>query len=350
MQMQVNTPGRRALNCGIVFLGRGIMFTYRNVRESMLGMAVCAALAGCGGGSDQAQTSSMGALDLAITDGPIDNATEVVVVFTGIELHRSNGESLSIDFNAPKRINLLALQGGVTSDLTKGAQVPVGTYDWMRLKVLATQNSQGESYIMLNTGAQYPLWIPSGAETGLKLHRPFTVAQGSTTRLAVDFDLRKSVHAPPGLAPNYMLRPTLRLLDQLQVGQLAINVNLATLTAAQLGAGVAIANCKAGLYLFAGATATPDDQDGIATDGIDPVIYRPVVYDGINSAVTVNVPFVEAGTYTVAATCNHNVDVADTNDYNPTATTGQSGFQTMKWTSVNNVAVTVNATTAVSIP
>jgi Domain of unknown function (DUF4382) len=325
---------------------------------STLAALVCVALTltGCGGGSADPGT---GSVNLSLTDAPVDGAAAVVVVFTGIDLHRSDGKLVSLDFGTTsgqantKSIDLIKLQNGVTSDLTRGAAVPAGTYDWMRLKVLADKNSQGESYITLLNGAQYPLWIPSGAETGLKLVRPFTVAQGSTTRLVVDFNLRKSVTAPPGQDPNYLLKPALRLVDELQVGKLTANIDLAALTAAQLGAGAAVSSCKAGLYLFAGATATPDDADADTTDdgGSDPIVYEPIAYDGVNTKVTMTIPFVEAGGYTLAATCNFDVDAAaDTNDFIPTATAGQPGFQTMKWTTVGNVSVTANSTTSVALP
>src|SRR5262245_767805 len=122
----------------------------------------------CGGGGGGASAGS-GAISINLTDAPVDSAMEVVVVFTGVELHRTNGESVSIDFSAPRSIDLIKLQGGVTNALTQDAAIPAGEYDWMRLKVLATRNSQSESYIRLLSGLQYPLWIPSGAESGLKL-------------------------------------------------------------------------------------------------------------------------------------------------------------------------------------
>ncbi len=321
-----------------------------SVRACALGALSLAVLglAACGGGSDG--SSGPGSISINLTDAPIDGASEVVVVFTGIELHQTAGPTTTIDFSAPKSIDLIKLQGGVTSALTQESAVPAGNYDWMRLKVLATKNSQGESYIKLLTGQQYPLWIPSGAETGLKLNRPFTVAQGSITRLVIDFDLRKSITAPPGQDPNYIMRPTLRLLDQLQVGKLSASVNLATLATAQLAAGSPVSACKGGLYLFSGGTATPDDQDGDAADGADPIVYQPLAYDGVNTTVTINIPFVEVGTYTLAATCNFDVDVADTNDYNPSALQGAPGFQTMHWSTVGNVVVSANNTTAVSLP
>lgn len=309
-------------------------------------------LAACGGGGGEVASSaaSSGSISVDLTDGPIDSASEVKIVFTGIELHQASGTTTSIDFSTPKSIDLIKLQGGVTSALTQESAVPAGDYDWMRLKVLASKNSQSESYIKLLSGEQYPLWIPSGSETGLKLVRPFKVAQGSITRLVIDFDLRKSITAPPGQDPNYIMRPTLRLLDQLQIGKLVTTVNLATLATAQLGAQAAVSACKGGLYLFSGGAATPDDQDADAADGADPILYQPLVYDGVNPSVTINLPFVEVGAYTIAATCNFNVDVADTNDYNASAVQGAPGYQTMHWTTVGNVAVSANSTTTISLP
>ena len=307
-------------------------------------------IVGCGGGGGDPPHLASGSLSVSLTDGPIDDASEVIVVFTGIELHQASGETTTVDFSSPKSIDLMKLRQGVTSALTQESAVPAGNYDWMRLKVLASKNSQGQSYIKLLSGQQYPLWIPSGADTGLKLNRPFTVAQGSVTRLVIDFDLRKSITAPPGQDPNYIMRPTLRLLDQLQVGKISATVDLAALAVAQLGAGAPVSGCKAGLYLFSGAAATPDDQDGDATDGADPILYQPLAYDGVNPSVKLDVPFVEAGTYTLAATCNLNVDVADTNDYNASALQGAPGYQTMHWSTVGNVAVTANGTAAVLLP
>jgi hypothetical protein len=313
------------------------------------------ALSGCGGGGGSSDPGT-GSLSVNLTDAPVDGAANVVVVFTGLELHRADGTLVSVDFGTTngqantKSVDLIKLQSGVTGVLTDGAAVPAGDYQWMRLKVLADKNSQGESYITLLNGAQYPLYIPSGAETGLKLVRPFTVAQGSTTRLIIDFDLRKSVVAPPGQDPNYMLKPALRLMDQLQVGKLTANVDLAALTSAQLGSSASISSCKAGLYLFSGAAAVPDDADGDSTDGADPIIFMPIVYDGINTNVQVTIPFIEAGSYTVAATCNFDADSPDSNDYVPSATQGQPGYQAMKWTTVGNVSVMTGATATVAVP
>jgi hypothetical protein len=181
-------------------------------RARILGGLVFAVLTlvGCGGGDSGSPLT--GALSINLTDAPVDGAAEVVVVFTGVELHRADGEMLSIDFGAStKSIDLIKLQDGVTSALTQNAAVPAGNYDWMRLKVLASKNSQGESYIKLLSGQQYPLWIPSGSETGLKLVRSFTVARAaprassSTSTCAVDPGFHQGkirIHHAPGIAPD----------------------------------------------------------------------------------------------------------------------------------------------------
>jgi hypothetical protein len=327
----------------------------RSVHSFLAPIAIataCVLLAACGGGSGSG--GATGSMTLAVTDSPVDSADAVVVVFTGVELKPVNSSSVNVDFASPKSIDLLALQGGRTTDLFENQSVPAGDYEWMRLKVVTDPTANDASYIVVD-GETHNLTIPSGAETGLKLVRGFTVAQGSTTGFVIDFDLRKSIVAAPGQAPDYFLRPALRLLDEMQVGTIDGTVHVAALAAAQLTAGAPVTDCHAGLYLFPGATATPDDFDrDLSTDddgAVDPIYLQPVAYDGVETDVSYSIPFVEAGqSYTLAATCDFEKDGMDTNDYRPNAEQGEDGYQTMRWTAVNNVAVTAGTTTTVSVP
>jgi len=325
-----------------------------------LALACAAVLAACGGGSsDPAPSSTTGTLNLKITDSPVDSAAEVVVVFTGVELKPKDGAPFSLDVVCPvpatdnckngrKYIDLLELQNGVTDDLLRNRSLEAGAYEWMRLKVLAGMNQQDGSYIKLLSGAQYPLFIPSGSETGLKLVRPFVVAQGGVTRLVVDFDVRKSVIAPPGLAPNYLLKPTLRLMDELETGTIEGTVTLAGLAAEQ-----DVETCDAGVYLFAGHDAEPDDMDG---GDVDPILYRKLEADAVDPLVASYMfPFLEAGVergkYTVAFTCDFGVDAApDVSEYDPKAAEGQAGYQTMKWTQTNATVGAAGETVVVDFP
>lgn len=308
------------------------------------------ALQACGGGSSEGAVTETGRLSLRIGDAPVDGATEVVVVFTGVELH-TVGETRTIDFAAPREIDLLAYQNGATVSLLEDLVVDAGTYQWLRLKVIAEQNRNDGSYILFESGQQFPLFIPSGSETGLKINRPFRVAAGGITRLVADFDLRKSIIAPPGLSPNYLLKPVLRLMDVLEIGDITGTVDLAALAALQLGAGAGAADCDGGIYLFNGATATPDDMDSDAADAPDPVVFNPLAFDGLETVVPYQFAMVEAGTYTVAATCDFAVDAStEESEYDPGAASGEPGFETMRWTVVNSVVVAPDATVVVNLP
>jgi hypothetical protein len=332
-------------------------------------LALTASLAACGGGGGAPSAPTTGQLNLKIGDAPVDGASHVYIVFTGVELQSASGARVNIDF-PQKEIDVLAYQNGATAELLRGEEVPAGDYNWMRLKVIAVKNQNDGSRIVFPDTA-YPLYIPSGAETGLKLNRPFRVAAGGVTRMVADFDLRKSILKPKGQDPNYVLKPVLRLMDEMQTGTLDGIVNLRTMTDEQLGtvAGTngpeprPITDCKAGVYVFEwtaeGQAATPDDADGdgVNDGGSDPLLYFPVTWDGVNDTVSFTVAYLATGHYTVAATCNYDADVSpDTNEYWPdpgldsgTPPANEAIYDTMKWSTVDDVVISANQTTSVAL-
>jgi hypothetical protein len=274
-----------------------------------------ALLAGCGGGggSDGAKT---GTLRLGLTDAPVDQADAVVVQFTGVELKPAGGAAFSRDFATPKTLDVLALQGTTRALLLDGESVPAGEYEWMRLKVNADPAVR-DSYVTIG-GQECEMRIPSGAETGLKLVRGFTVGVGTITDFTIDFDLRKSVVQPPGQRADatscngqmYMLKPALRLVDNLQVGTISGTIDASLQTTASCVASTA----KPGsVYLFGPVASTdatptvPDDVDGIAADGADPIATALVNPD----TSTYTIGFVPAGRYVVAYTCDADDSTVD---------------------------------------
>lgn len=312
-------------------------------------MVLLLASAGCSdGSSNDANSTSIapdsGFVTLGITDAPVDDAAEVVVVVTGVELQRGPESTITINFDTPKRIDLLRYRDGASFNLLDNQAVLPGDYQWLRLRITAEQNLQSGSYIKLRDGRQFPLYIPSGAETGLKLSKPFVVAQRVTTRLMIDFDLRKSVVAPPGQSPNWILKPSLRLVDLLEVGALKGTVDIAALALAQQ---TTVANCKPGVYVYEGSSVTPDDMDGVATDGVDPLIYQPLTPAAPGAPVNYSFQFLAAGDYTVAATCQADVDADPTrSEYDPTATVPPGGTPAMKFT-VKSARILKDSTTTV---
>jgi hypothetical protein len=280
----------------------------RFFRISAVSLAA-ALVAACGGGGGAGAQSKTGALTLGITDAPVDVADAVVVQFSGVELKPMDGNAFSIDFAAPKTIDLLALQGTNRATLLDGEQIPAGEYTWMRLKVNADPNVVGDSYITID-GAKCELRIPSGDETGLKLIRGFTIGAGTTTDLTVDFDLRKSVVQPPGQRTSvpvcdgqaFLLKPVLRVVDSLQVGTITGTVDPTLI----------VQVCPAGelgnVYLFGPYTDSdpvpvPDDVDDNDADGSSPITTAMVALDeSSNAAYTIG--FVPTGNYLAAYTCD----------------------------------------------
>jgi hypothetical protein len=143
--------------------------------------------------------------------------------------------------------------------------------------------------------------------------RGFTVGVGSLTDFTVDFNLRKSVLQPPGQTTTvpvcdgqaYVLKPVVRLVDNLDVGTIsgAVDPNLIT---AQCGDSVENGVYPGNVYLFGPVTetylGTPDDYDVVENDanGIDPLTSAMVDPDTFSYTIG----FVPAGDYRVAYTCD----------------------------------------------
>lgn len=56
--------------------------------------------------------------------------------------------------------------------------------------------------------------------------------------------------------------------------------------------------CKAGIYVFSGSDALPDDMDEDAAGGADPLVYRPLVPTASGAVAAYTVHFVAAGAIT----------------------------------------------------
>lgn len=272
------------------------------LRNYLLFSAVALGLTACG--SDD---PSGGTLSLSLTDAPIDGASAVVVQFTGVELQGPSGRQ-SIDFDAPKTIDLLALQGSKSEILMTETDLEAGNYQWIRLKVNAVRDTI-DSYIEFDNGMdQFSMYVPSGAQTGLQLNRPFVIAAGSRTDFTIDFDLRKSVHLPGNANADYVLRPSLRIVDNLEVGTVTGTVAAETLT------NNACLQDNTAVYLFDGNDTAADDIDG---DGVEPVTSANV--DVATGAYEIG--FVQAGLdYTIALTCTANLDDPEVDNANDSVT------------------------------
>ena len=278
------------------------MKTANYLKLASLLFATAALLTGCGGADSDTGT---GKLTLSITDAAVDNAEHVYVQFHGIELQGAGTRTVlyycqdAADASktvvrnaacttaaAPKKIDLLALNSGLSDTLLNEYVLPAGAYNWIRLMV--DTDAVLDSYIVVMGGASHELTIPSGSESGLKLNRGFVVPNNGSADFTIDFDLRKSIHLTG--TGEYKLRPTLRLADNTLAGSIAGSV----------AASIIPSGCSPAVYVFAGSGTTPDDIDGIAPD---PVTTASVKLNSISGEYRYTAAFLEAGNYTVAYTC-----------------------------------------------
>lgn len=273
---------RRALGAGVILAGT-------------------AALAACGGGSSS-DGSGTGSLSLGVTDAPVDSARNVFVEFSSVTLKPADGEPFTVELDEPKQIDLLAQQNGNSELLLENEQVTAGAYDWVRLGV--DLDGSRDTYLVLDDGGEHELEIPSGSQTGLKLVSGFSVRDGGSLDLTIDFDLRKSVVES---ADEYKLKPALRLVNNDEAGEIAVTATDTYVSDNQCGSDPS----RQAVYVFEGGDVTPDDVDGAEPDPVTTVQVRDEDADGTYAGTA---GFLEAGTYTVAYTCDPEDDDPEAED------------------------------------
>lgn len=288
--------------------------------------AMVVILTACGGGggyggSSNSSSYTTGKLSLGLTDAPVDSLQAVVITVTGVTLQPQTGMSKTISFATPKVIDMLQLQNGAVASLLDKEVLTAGNYEWIRLELSA---ASGDLYVQNELGGIVGLRIPSGFETGLKLNSGFVIPQGGVANFTIDFDLRKSVVKPNG-QQDYMLKPSLRLIDNTTVGTLSGSVSPTLLQSACTNSGT-----FAGLvYVFSGSNIVPDDYDAIAPEAI---AAGTVSLDNAGN-YTYKLPFLASGDYTVTYTCSPDDSAKD---------------EVLTFNQTQNVTISTNATTTVN--
>lgn len=285
--------------------------------SAMLGLTACSG--GGGGGNDTGQ------LSLGVTDAPVDDASSVVVQFSGVAFKRAGASAERVQnlSPSPRQLDLLQYQGGRAALLLDGVTLPAGDYEWIRL-IIDNEPAVRDSYVVLTGGQECELRVPSGAESGLKLNRGFTLPADGSVALTIDFDLRKSLHAPPGqqgsaeaCTQGYLLRPTLRIVADAEVGAIAGHVDSALVTD----------GCLPKVYVFSGSGVTPDDIEEASGTDADPLVVASVTVENGSTAYPYRAAFLPPGPYTIAFTCGDDDATAD---------------DTLTFTGTQNVTVQTN--------
>lgn len=149
--------------------------------------------------SKENNNSGTSNLKVKLTDAPAAyDQVNVDIREVRVNLRDDSTGWTSLNTNA-KVYNLLGLQNGVDTLLATGT-VQTGTVQEIRL-ILGPDNT------IVVGGVSFPLTIPSGSESGLKIKAGKNVAAGLDS-LIVDFDAASSIKLEPG---GYKLRPVLRI-------------------------------------------------------------------------------------------------------------------------------------------
>jgi hypothetical protein len=269
-------------------------------------------LAACSSGSDGPGT---GQLSLAVSDAPVQDARQVCIEFTEAEFKKAGSENQLIVFDPPAKIDLLAFQGMNAAPLLIDETLEAGEYQWVRLAVNAPRNGDGGagagmnddeclgdgSYIVTDAGGVHPLYVPSGAESGLQLNRGFTLPVGGEADFVAEFDLMKSIHAPEGQDPAYIMRPVVHLLDRAETGSIAGEVD---------GSLATQPGCMPAVHLFYPDEVPDDNEDDGESDSIDPIASAMVNLQG-NGSYRYEIGPVLTGLYDVTFSCDADDPVAD---------------------------------------
>ncbi len=141
-----------------------------------------------------------GSMTVKMTDAPA-NLVKVNVEVVGFEVNHDKNGWISLPIREGI-YDLLELQNNVNVILADQVAIPVGKINQVRL-VLGTQNS------IQDTIAVYPLKIPSGMETGLKLNVDQVIEPNKTVEIVLDFDVNESIVIDG--TNSYSLKPVLKL-------------------------------------------------------------------------------------------------------------------------------------------
>ncbi|WP_372864103.1 DUF4382 domain-containing protein [Spongiibacter sp.] len=290
------------------------------VTPLVLTIASAALLSACNGSGSSSKSD--GTASFSVTDAPVDNVSAVKVTFSRIDLKpaKEGADIVDIQFDEPVTIdNLLELTGNASAPILDDTRVPAGDYNWIRLYV---EGGFPHSTVTPELGNETDLFIPgqqngnsNGQARFLQLNSGFTVAAGGNSDFTIDFVLRKGLTKPAN-QDYYLLRPAMRLLNNLEVGTISGSVASNVLNhpscVSQEGNGA--------VYLYEGdlsgdSSAAEDYFDSDDATGARPIASADVAQNS-DGSFGFTLGFVEASeqAYSVAYTCEATQDNPESDD------------------------------------
>lgn len=135
-------------------------------------------------------------VQIQLKDFPAELVATADVWISRVYLQGDEGGPVDLfnDPANPRHYDLLTLQDGVVADLTAEEGVPEGRYNQLRLVVDSARVSLAEGVTFRDGTSERTLFVPSGAQTGIKvqLHQDIEAEGGTTTVVLVDMDVSRN--------------------------------------------------------------------------------------------------------------------------------------------------------------
>ncbi len=225
---------------------------------SVLAFAVGLSACGSGGGMAGGATT-MGVVNVSVTDAPTKDFDHVWITVSEVRFHTSNAVSagdpgwLKFPLAAPVTVDLAALANGSLSQVFGNLQLPVGTYQQIRLVLVdesdpltsaaqshgLTWNDQVDWTDGQGNSHSSPLEIALPRQ-GIGINGTFTVSSAAPLNLVLDFDIGHDVvRFMHGTNQAFTLKPLLRYFDLAQSGAVVGRVDTTNLCATSATNGCA---------------------------------------------------------------------------------------------------------------
>jgi len=225
----------------------------------------CSSDSGSSAGVGTGGTGSLAsAVALDVTDAPALDYAHVYITVTGVAFHTDASTAFSgyssatagqwqvVTLASPQTIDLAQLTNGTmyadlnnNTSLFSGISLPAGSYRQIRIFLASTEDAYAGSVsgliynneVQLNgDSAHYPLRVPSPGE-GIRVvpESPLVVSGGSSSKLALDFNLNDDVvRTSLAGATEFLLKPRLGYFDMASVGAVTGTVSGVDLATARV--------------------------------------------------------------------------------------------------------------------
>ncbi|MFW6083718.1 MAG: DUF4382 domain-containing protein [Gemmatimonadota bacterium] len=171
------------------------------LRRGLLTVAAPLLALAFGACDESTSPEGTGQFSVALTDAPSAMFAEAVVDIGAIQLFGGAGGPITLTQDGGVH-DLLELQDGVMADLAT-LDIEAGTYHQLRLIVESAEVTLAEGYEFADGSTTRALFVPSGAQTGIKVNLRYAedageesagveIASGETILVVLDMDVERN--------------------------------------------------------------------------------------------------------------------------------------------------------------